>query len=533
MAQISNTYIAYKRQDYEPLIFHSVIMIKPIKDFVVKAMINIVWMKRDIRSQDHEPLMLAESSSIPYFIIYCFEPNLISRPDTSLRHLQFQYHSLLQVNKTLKNHNRCVELFYAGAPEVFDWISQNFLINSIFSYRESGTRISWERDKQVKHWCDEHSVKWIECQRDGIQRGIRNRDGWDKQWFTYMSSSVIQNHYSHSENALPMHPFQLPSELQLAWSAYPRSMQPAGEMMAFRYLQSFAESRGVNYNKHISKPTESRLSCGRISPYLAWGNLSVRQAVQFMVAHPFAGKEKRWVNGFLTRLKWRDHFIQKFEVECDYETRCVNKGYESLNHPFNAEYITAWESGHTGFPLIDACMRCLHETGWINFRMRAMLVSFFCHHLFQDWRWGTYHLARLFLDYEPGIHYPQFQMQAGTTGINTVRMYNPVKQSIDHDPDGLFIKTWVAELRDVPAASIHTPHLLTKEEQFQFGVILGKDYPYPMIDLESSARMAREAIWGHRKKEDVVSESKRILDTHARKSKRAIKKQTGEQLSFL
>jgi deoxyribodipyrimidine photo-lyase len=490
-------------------------------------------MKRDLRSQDHEPLFLAECAGLPYVIIFCFEPNLMSHADTSVRHLQFQYQSLLQLNEKFKTHSRRVEIFYENVPKVFAWISQAFRINSIFSYRESGTAKTWQRDKEVKQWCGHHSIIWTECQRDGIQRGILNRDGWDKLWFSYMSSSLIRNEYSTSQITLTHHPFQLPDKLKLEWGEYPRAFQPAGEDMAIRYLQSFVESRGVNYNRHISKPTESRLSCGRISPYLAWGNLSVRQVVHFITQHPSAGKGKRWVNGFLTRVKWRDHFIQKFEVECEYETRCINTGYESLEHSYNADYIVAWESGRTGFPLIDACMRCLQETGWINFRMRAMLVSFFCHHLFQDWRWGVYHLGRLFLDYEPGIHFPQFQMQAGTTGINTVRMYNPVKQSLDHDPEGIFIKTWVKELEAVPPSQIHSPHLLTKEEQRQYKIQLGVDYPYPIIELESAARRAREAIWGHRKRDDVRMEGKRILATHARKRKTDVKKRDGEQLSFL
>jgi deoxyribodipyrimidine photo-lyase len=246
--------------------------------------------------------------------------------------------------------------------------------------------------------------------------------------------------------------------------------------------------------------------------------------------HPKATNGKRWVDGFLTRVKWRDHFIQKFEVECDYETKCINAGYESLIKDRNPAHLEAWEKGLTGFPLVDACMRCLHTTGWINFRMRAMLVSFFCHHLYQDWRAGTYHLARLFLDYEPGIHYPQFQMQAGTTGVNTVRIYNPVKQSHDHDPEGAFIKTWVPELRTVPIEFIHAPHLMSAEEQANCGVHIGTDYPAPIIALESASRHAREAIWGHRKKDEVKTEGKRIVETHARKSARSKKSKSVSQL---
>ncbi len=491
-------------------------------------------MKRDLRTQDHEPLMLAEKAGLPYFIVFCFEPSIISHPDTSTRHVQFQYQSLLKVNEKLDVYGRNVHLVYGEMVDVLSWLSIHFTIANLFSYRESGIRLTWLRDKAVKQWCIEQQVDWTECKRDGIQRGIRNREGWDKQWYGFMHAPIIRNSFSRQLLEMPKHTFAIPENLLCEWSDYPREFQPAGEDMAFRYLQSFVEMRGVNYNKHISKPAESRISCGRISPYLAWGNVSVRQVYRFLIDHPQGGSGKRWVDGFLTRVKWRDHFIQKFEVECDYESRCVNAGYESLVKAYNAAHIEAWEKGLTGFPLVDACMRCLHATGWINFRMRAMLVSFFCHHLYQDWRAGTYHLARLFLDYEPGIHYPQFQMQAGTTGVNTVRMYNPVKQSLDHDPEGTFIKTWVPELRAISAEHIHAPHLMTFEEQELCGVNIGNDYPFPIIELESAARHAREAIWGHRKKDEVKAEGKRIVETHARK--RAVakkKKKGGEQLSLL
>ncbi len=217
----------------------------------------------------------------------------------------------------------------------------------------------------------------------------------------------------------------------------------------------------------------------------------------------------------MTRVHWRCHFIQKFEVECEYETVCVNRGFELLEHTDNPAWVAAWQTGRTGYPLVDACMRAVVATGWINFRMRAMLVSFLCHHLDQDWRRGVYHLAQQFLDYEPGIHYPQFQMQAGTTGVNTVRMYNPVKQSQEHDPEGVFIKKWIPELADVPTPFIHEPWRMTEMEKVMLG-LAALDYPSPLVDVTDAGRIARDKIWGHRKSAAVRAEKARIVKVHTR-----------------
>lgn len=484
----------------------------------MKPTVNIVWFKRDLRLSDHEPLARAIEAGKPLILLYIFEPLLLQDPHFSERHWRFVWQSLQDMNLALLAHGAKVSVSYLSALETFQLITKQYTIEQVFSHQEVGLDNTFKRDKHLTQVFKQQGIVWHETPLGAVIRGSATRIGWDKNWQQVMRAEQAKVDLALMQNLS----IAFDDKSHAAWQQVDDHFQRGGSSMAWQTLESFYQGRGQQYHALISKPLASQQSCSRLSPYLAWGNLSLRQAYQTLLSHWQRSGWRRPLQALSSRLHWHCHFIQKFESEAEMEFRPVNKGY--LNYQYDSStdammWLAAWKQGNTGYPMVDACMRCLHQTGYINFRMRAMLVSFLCHHLNIDWREGTAHLASLFLDFEPGIHYAQFQMQAGVTGTNTLRIYNPVKQSQEHDPNGVFLEQWCPELSELPSALKHEPWLVTPMEEALYNFALDRDYPAPIINLSEAAKNARERLWAFRASPAVKRDKARILATHVRPSK--------------
>lgn len=484
--------------------------------------IVIVWLKRDLRLQDNEAIYNALQTGKKVLLLYVFENILLSDAHYSDRHWNFIKQSLEDLNTQLLPYRSKILSVQSDIEGMIDVIRSTYVVTEIFSHQETGLSLTFERDKKFARYTVSHGIKWTENINNGVIRGLKNRELWFENWQEYMLQKPFSFHphdgqLLNLEEIASLERKSIPVSLSTQLSNY---FQRGGTTTGLKYANSFFRERSKAYMFHISKPELSRTGCSRLSPYFAWGNLSIREIFQWAKHEKQTSKDKRHLSAFISRLRWQAHFIQKFEMECSMENFSVNKGYHLLKKLGDPGLQRAWETGQTGIPLVDASMRCLIHTGYVNFRMRAMLVSYFTHILWQPWQAAAAHLARLFLDFEPGIHFPQLQMQAGETGINNIRIYNPIKNGLEHDPEGVFVKKWVPELQNLPTGMVHEPYLMTALEQEIYNFKIGVSYPKPIVDLEHQRKYAAQILFGMKKNELVRRENLRILNKHTLKNRR-------------
>jgi len=481
---------------------------------------QVVWFKRDLRLHDHAALAQAAAHG-PVLCLYIVEPGLWAQPDAASRHYRFVIESLRELYVALRRQGGRLHVVTGEAVAVLDRLHALAPFAALHSHEETGNGASFARDRAVGAWCRAHGVAWHEYPQFGVVRRLRDRDTWQGRWEAHVAAPLLDVPGRIDFAPLPWAEPPPPSaaELGLADDDPPRR-QPGGRKAGLEVLHSFLSDRSGQYRGGISSPLSAPGACSRLSPYLAWGCLSLREVVQATRAEiealaPADERRRKGLTAFLSRLYWHCHFIQKLESEPELEFRNLHPGYDGLREPdWNPAHFAALVAGRTGWPLADACVAMLRETGWLNFRMRAMLVSVAAYPLWLHWRPVGEWLARQFLDYEPGIHWSQMQMQSGTTGINTTRVYNPVKQARDHDPQGRFVRRWLPAMRCVPDAWLFEPWRMPADIQQRCGVRVGEEIAAPLVDLEDATRAAKARVHALRAQPEVRAAKAAIVEKH-------------------
>ncbi len=456
-------------------------------------MVEVVWFKRDLRVLDHAPLAEASRRG-PVLPLYIVEPSLLAGEDYDPCHWTFTSACLQELRADLAALGQPLVVRVGEALPVLERIHAEHRIARLWSHEEAGNALTYRRDISVGRWIRASGIEWNETPNGGVVRRLPSRDGWARRWESRMAAPIVPS--PGAIGRVPISPGPIPEGRDLGLRPDRRTGAQRGGAGAARVLfDTFLQERGNRYHLEMSSPVTAADSCSRLSPHLAYGTISTRMVVQQLRAHMAqtadAGLLRAW-RAFDARLHWRDHFMQKLEDEPAIEHHNFVRGFDGLREDdFDATRFAAWAEGRTGYPMVDACMRCLGETGWINFRMRAMLMSFAAYHLWLHWRPVGLHLARLFVDYEPGIHWSQCQMQSGTTGINTLRIYNPTKQAQDHDPDGVFVRRWIPEL----AAGAGS-------------------YPEPIVQHTAAVQQARARLAEFRRRVEVRAGIEQVAKKH-------------------
>jgi deoxyribodipyrimidine photo-lyase len=443
-----------------------------------KECLNIVWFKRDLRLSDHSPLNEALKGDAKVLLLFVEEEILTSSVQYSERHWNFMKQSIIDMNADLNVLDTAIFSCRAESINLFKRLKEQYDILGVYSYVESDIPITYKRNNKISRFFKNNSITWYQFPRNGVISDGSVTEQWRKNWIKFMTSSIQSAQLSpekllNKEDLLALYTFISPLDLNFISNA---AFQKGGREQALDLLNGFL-------NEKVDDKSYSNQGYSRLSPYLSWGNLSLREVYKFVQKFKFDKNDIFKRSSFLERLYSQSEFIQNFEKEHSSEQSDLIWAKQKLKPGVSRKYQDAWKTATTGIPIIDACMVCLEQTGYLSYNMRTLLVCFFTQDLLQPWQDAAAFLSSMFLDFHPGVHYPQLEALQGKITRDMSSDNHPVLFSRNFDSEGMFIKQWLPQLANLPVKYIHEPYLMSPLEQQIYNIILGKDYPKPVVDL--------------------------------------------------
>lgn len=440
---------------------------------------NVVWHRRDLRVGDNMALNQAGQEALP---VYIFDPEWIENGLVSDTRVEFVIESIRDLNRQYVEKGTNLTLLHGNPVERLERLeSQGHQIY----FNKDSNHFQQQRERTVRQ-------RFQGFENSAVDTSGRDQDEWAESAEKWFESDTVQPPESIESN--PVQSDVSLDSIRAEYDLNPEKQKfgQGGTREARRKLDGFL-GRIESYSGCISSPSRAEASTSHLSPYIRYGCISPREVYQEAEKMKSEVDDVNSVEMFMDRIFWQQHFNQKIEDNPELFKEAINPVYRELHiDNRDEEKIQSWKNGRTGFPLVDASMRALKRTGWLNFRMRAMCASFFSYILKQWWKVGADHFYRHLIDADVAINYYQWQMQSGLVGVHANRIYNPTKQVEENDPDGRFIRKYVPELRNVPSRYISEPWKMPEQVQQEKGVTIGKNYPEPVVNYQREAAKARK-----------------------------------------
>jgi deoxyribodipyrimidine photo-lyase len=426
---------------------------------------GIVLHHRHLRQVDHAALAEAATNHETVVPVFVFDPHFYQGDSLACNaRIRFMHECLDELD---------ISLFHGNPAEVV-----SSLDGDVYTIHTATGRYGVERNKELY----DAGVTFV--QGDGLRRCENPRNGWSdaiEEWLT-------DDTFDKPDCIEPVE-----SEVSIEWvedeydiSSQKEQVPTGGRRAALDQLHEFCDS--PEYWGHISEPTRER-GVSDLSTYLRFGCLSIRETYQ-RVSERLSGHDK---NAIQSRLFWNLHYQQKLLDWPGWMDEAVNPELRQMGTPDENKW-TRFKNGRTGYPMVDAAVRQLTNTGWLNFRNRALLATFHSNLLNLPWKQGADWLYYHLIDADPGINYTQWQSQTSRVGTNLYRIYNPRKQVRDSDEATEWIQEWVPELRGFPEQHLDQPEKTPLSVQESCGIIIGEDYPLPVVEYEAARSRARRRL---------------------------------------